>query len=50
MAKKITLSKELVNSIVQAFNMIPNQRNITSKGESSYDLASKLGKELKGQK
>lgn len=43
------LSDELAASIVEAFNNIPNKRNVTGKGQSSYDLASLLGKELRAQ-
>lgn len=43
------LSDELVQSIKEALNNFPNTEDITNKGESSYDLAEKLGQELENQ-
>lgn len=39
-------NRELLESILNALNKIPNQRNVGKNGESSYELAEKLSKVL----
>lgn len=37
------LPEELLKDISRVLNMIPNHKNVGRNGESSYDVASKLG-------
>lgn len=46
----VSVPKELLETIQYALNAIPNQKNVGKKGESSYDIASALGKILNKQK
>lgn len=45
----VIVSRDLMNTIIHAFNMLPNSRIAGLKGEAlyTYDIASRIGKEVK---
>jgi hypothetical protein len=41
---------DLLEEVEYVLNMIPNKKNVGRNGESSYDMAAKVGRFLKGHK